>query len=322
MLIKGKINFLKNIIHNTNNYLFITNQKTKEFAYLLEVPSHISINVPINEEKFLQKFLHFSFLTKEIFFYELERTYQNQYNQEVELLLKNTTSTTISPLGVAKTNININNEEILENLPTTSILNPHFLKIHKTVCSLKPIKTILLSIMHSCSFLLQDLEEFLILENLVVHFGFLNHKAVICKDIIDGIKYLENNQWIINREKLAFYLKKQGDFVVTFFYWKTFFKEKDITMCECPLVSSKEVEKFTYYNLKANNYPLSTHKKTIPKRHICMTLDKATRILDPKKFYLETILGFKNPNTTHNKEDTKIKTIKKNILFEELNFIY
>jgi len=322
MILRGHIKSLQKAIHNTPNFLFITNKKTKEMATLMDVSPHICVEILLQEEEFLNKFLHFTFLTKEIFFYELERTYQQQYHQQVEVLLKNTSYTTISPLGVAKTSISIINEESLEHLPITTILNPHFLTLHKMICSLKPLKALLLSIMHYYSFLLKDLEEFLILENLVICGGILDDKTTICKDIMEGIKYLENNKWIIHKEKLDFYLQRKGTFNSTFFYWKDFFQEASIHMCECPLVSSKEVEKFTYYHLKKQEYSLCVHKKPVQKRHICIPLENPTRISQEKKFYIENILGFKNPITPHRKEDTKMKTIKKNILLKELNLIY
>jgi hypothetical protein len=324
MILRGNINEIKKKLSNIQNLFLITNNNTKHFSGLYHIENHICVQVNIQQEIFLQNFINFFYLTKEILFYELQKVYQLSYNKIIQDLMQQNLSVTISPLGVANTDINIINEENISDLPETIILNHDFLQLHQMMCSLKPIRSLLLGIIQYYSFSLSDFQEFLILSNLVIKFGIFGLPIKIYNCIKKALKDLEDNYWNINKQKFyEYFYDKQDDFISSVTYWQNIFQETSIKMCECFFVSCKDITKYTYYRLKnpATLSFLNPHIKSL-KRHIIIPLEKPIIVKNTKQFYIEKILKIKIPKKLQENQNTKVFSLKKHYLSDEFNFIY
>lgn len=322
MIIKSSIEQIKNKLSKIDNLLLLVNKQTEKFVDILQIKKFICIEISIIEEELLTSLMVCSFLSKEIFLYALQKQYNTNYQNMVQNIIQNhSKENLISPLGVANVHYQIINEENLFSLEKTVIVNNEFLTLHKMVCSLKPIKSILLSILLHNSFLLIDLQEFLILDNLVEEFGFLDIQAHICHSLIDGINILKKNNWKIKEEILMNY-KKQDDLYKTFLYGKKIFQEKDISLCSCHFINYKDVDQYTYYNLEKNIPLIQVNRVILQKRHVIIPLKEAQTIQDNKKFYIENILGFKSVMSENNKKKTKPKSLRTQTTYQEFNFMY
>jgi hypothetical protein len=320
MLLQGSLYHIKKTLSEIPNILLITNVYTKEFAKLLEIENAVCVNPPLNIKLLFSSLENCFFLSKELFFYKLEKLYKDVYDEEIKELLQN--PNTVSPLGVANTSLSFTNEEDILSLPLTMKVSEEFFMLHKISCSLKPLKSILITIIFHFSYLLKDLYELLILEKGVIIYGLLNFPNRIFKSFSEGIGFLEKDGWVFEK-KIASYHRKNSLWE-TFIYWQRIFEEEEIKICSCHFTTHKDLNKYTYYGIKENILlPIFTNNKNkiLASRNLLIPLKTPQIIDNPKKFYMEKILGYK-PFFQQNKKTTKPKSLRISNFVEEFKLIY
>lgn len=323
MIISGTIFHINEALQPMELIVLITNNRTHEFSKLIKHHKHINITTSITEEALFKQLSNLIFITKSLVFHELLQLHQSYYSEMERHITSNENGTLISPLGVANVDIKFINEAPLEHLPFTTIINQNLLNMHQISCSLKPLKSLLITILQFKSFIISDLEEFLILENLVVAYGYISERSISFTCLEKGIRFLQDNHWVLKMHDLSPYVnKKHQDFYNNFLCWKEFFHEESISICECYYTSCKDMNKYTYYGKKENVPAPFMEKVSFPFRQVIVPLAKPQIIKDAKLFYLNKVLKLGQEENKSSSRKTKFSSLQSSELTNELNFIY
>ncbi|OED45470.1 hypothetical protein AB836_01055 [Rickettsiales bacterium (ex Bugula neritina AB1)] len=274
----------------------------------------LSINNINNEHLFS---IEDNFYTKEKFFF---RFLQLQ-KQEIQKIIKNISKDycIITPYGLMSGHeefilTDVSNNEIF--ITTSNILLTHIM-----YCTLKPIQSLLISIFKNFSFLLKDFIEFIIITNSFINIGNMNNDNMSFRNFLEAIIFLEKENWKFKKENIDIYTKKKKtNFYKDFQYWKKYFKEEDIQVCNCKIVSENSLESIFYGNLNKFNFKLKNYKENKKKREIIINFKEEKIISNPISYYLNKVLKIPFANNFKEKKQEIIKLESKKTF--QLKIIY
>lgn len=287
--------------------------------YMTElIPHDVLVVLKLNDINYQELFnINGTFLTKELFFLRFLQMQKKEIKNMINDIPKN--EYIISPYGLLKGDLefiltDVKNEEIY--VTTSNVLFTHTM-----YCVLKPIKSLLLSILLSFKFLIKDLIEFIILTNNFFYIGNMRNDNVSFNNLEEAINFLEGENWKLNHENIKFYIKNKKEiFYDNFKFWKEHFKEENIHTCNCKLVAENNLENIFYGNLEKFVFHFKNYKENLKKREIILNFEEEKTINNPMTYYLHKILRIPFANEFKEKKKEVIKMPHKKVT--QLKIIY